>query len=137
MPAFGSVVLNDGATTPVAHTFSPETLQGNQAKMVDRSSGIPVGYPRLTIDLASPKGNANGNYRGMLRIQLPAMEALSVADSGFIPAPTKAYENIATVEFQLSGRGTLQNRKDLIAYLKNALSNANVLSVFQDLEAFY
>jgi hypothetical protein len=47
--------------------------------------------------------------------------------TGIQPAPTLAYNLIATVELVLPERSTLQQRKDLLAYVKNALSNTAVI----------
>ena len=56
---------------------------------------------------------------------------------GIQPAPTKAYESMAVVEFVLPERTSLQNRIDLLTMLKTALATSMVTSVVQDLENVY
>lgn len=144
MPALAPITINDGAATPVAHTFSPMSLdQVRQiANYADRSGGIPIGYPQVRVQLTPPAPGGKSStedrlYRAKFWVQLPVLEALSVADTGFTPAPTVAYTLRFNGEFILPERATLQNRKDILAYAKNYLALALTTSVVQDLESVY
>lgn len=140
MPAIGTVTVNDGATTPVAHAYAPAGIDGNQvASFADRSGGIPVGYGKLTISLRPPSPKSiEKMYLATFRLETPILEQTSASTaSGIQPAPTVAYKPIAEVRMWLPERSTLQNRKDLRAQVKNLLADAVVSAVVENLETVY
>jgi hypothetical protein len=130
LPAASNVVINDGATTPVAHTFTPI---GKDAKGVlnyeqtTPTTSTPleakkIGYRQTRGTASGAKTNGNGKL--VLTVSIPRAETLSNNSSGFIPAPTLAYELKARVELDLPERSTAQERKDLRALTLNALTSA-------------
>lgn len=137
MPAISSIVINDAATTPVAHTFSPTKIEGNIAFYHDRVGGISVGYPAITISSVQPvKGSRN--YKVRAKVVLPVLETISgTASNGFTPAPSKAYDLIFDGTFTLPERSTTQNRKDLFAFVKNLLANSVMTSVIESNDVIY
>lgn len=138
MPAIGNVVISDGATTPVAHTFAPVGIDGTVATYADRSGGIPVGYWTLSIGLREPVKNGAAVYKVTAKLLLPILEQTSPSTAtGIQPAPTVGYTMAANVEFLLPARSTLQNRKDVLALCKNALANGLFTSVVENLENIY
>lgn len=148
MPAFAAFTINDGKATPVAHTFSPVRIDAKGvAIFYDRSSGIAIGFPRITISLREPAdavqaGMASDakkrNYKSVITTDVPLLESTSAATgTGIAPAPTVAYIHSHRQEFSLPERGTLADRNDLLAYVGNGLANATVKSVIQNLESFY
>lgn len=144
MPSLATVVINDGAATPVAHTFSPSNPDKNGTNYwYDRSGGIAIGFPEVSLNLREPLAggkvsSADRVYRAKARIVMPVMEVTSpTTGTGIQPAPTKAYELVANLEFVLPERSTLQNRKDILAYAKNLLAHANSTAAVQDLEGVY
>jgi hypothetical protein len=137
MPAIGNVVLADGAATPVNHTFGPISVDGTLATWTDRSGGIPVGNPKLSIALRDPQG-PSGVYKVTVKVLLPVLEATSPSTStGIQPAPTVGYTMAMHADFLLPARSTVQNRKDILAYAKNLFTNALMNSVVVDLENVY
>lgn len=139
MPAIGNVVINDGATTPVAHTFAPAGIEGATALYADRSGGIPVGYFTLDVSLRKPSPKSiEKQYLATFRIITPILEQTSPSTaSGIQPAPTVGYKPIATVQFWLPERSTLQNRKDLRKLVQNLMADSVVTSVVENLESVY
>lgn len=146
MPALANIVINDGATTPVAHTFTPSGPDKNGVNwLFDRSGGIAIGFPAISIDLREPLPARNGQeslaarvYKATVKIVFPTLEVTSASTgTGIQPAPTKAYDTVVRMEFTLPERSTLQNRKDILAFAKNALAHATVASLVQDLESLY
>ncbi len=140
MPAIGNIVIADGQTTPVNHTFSPVGINADMVAMWDdRSPGYAIGYNNLSVSLRKPSnGGGARNYKAQLKLVLPTLEVTSPSTStGIQPAPTKAYDCMVNVEFVLPERSSVQNRKDLLTLLKNALAHATVTSVVQDLENVY
>lgn len=129
MSAIANVVINDGLSTPVAHTFAPVTIDAaGVAKWADRSTGISVGFPTLSYSMKSPSG-ASKSYKMTAKVTLPVLEQTSPStSSGIQPAPTVAYNLIANVEMVLPERSTLQDRKNLLAFVRNYLANAAVIT---------
>jgi len=138
MTQLANIVINDGQATPVAHTFSPVNIDVNGvAKLADRSGGISIGFPILTLSVRSPS-KGTPNYKVMGKLTVPTLEATSPSTStGIQPAPTVAYSCLATFEFVLPERCTLAERSNVLAYLKNYLANANVTTAVTTYEAIY
>lgn len=138
MAAFAPIVISDGQVTPVAHTFSPERIDpAGVAKFVDRVTGIAIGFPVLTLATRSPSKGSR-NYRVTGKLVVPTLEVTSPSTaSGIQPAPTKAYELIATFEFVLPERSTLAERTNALAYAKNFLANTNVTNAVLSFETTY
>lgn len=129
MAAIANVVINDGLATPVAHTFAPVTIDAQGvAKWADRSGGISVGFPTLSYSLKNPTGNSK-SYKMTAKVTLPVLEQTSPSTStGIQPAPVVGYNLIANIEIVLPERSTTQDRKNLLAYVKNFLANASVVT---------
>jgi hypothetical protein len=71
-------------------TFSPEGWkQGNVASWVDRSGGIPLGYPRITYSLRPPTKESRV-YKVSTKLYLPVLETVDPATGIF--GPKLAYE---------------------------------------------
>lgn len=146
MPALANITINDGQATPVAHTFNPSGPDKNGVNyFYDRSGGIAIGFPAISIDLREPlpaKPNGVSSlervYRATVKVIMPVLEVTSASTgTGIQPAPTKAYDLVFKGEFLLPERATQANRKDILAFAKNILANANITSLVQDLESIY
>lgn len=136
--AFSNIVINDGATTPVAHTFTPvsENPQNN-FHWADRSGGIPVGMPKIHLELkeSGPRGTASILT---IEVEAPVLEtATGSTTGGFAPVPTLAHNPRCVIKMYLPNRSTTQNRKDLRSYVKNLLSDAVLVSAIDDLISPY
>lgn len=129
MAAFADIILNDGQTTPIAHTFKTKTSTGREAVWEDRAGGVPVGFNVLkavTKDTDSVR-------RVVFSFDLPILETVSGANpSGFTPAPKVAYYERVNLEFISSQRSATQNRKDMYAFIQNALANATFKAIVVD-----
>jgi len=137
MPALATVNLTDAAATPVVHAFVPQSLTGPLATYADQSGGIAVGYPKLTIQVVPPSKTSRLN-KVRMKLVLPVLETISNSTfSGIAPAPTKAYDMTADVQFFLPERSTLQNRKDLRAMLLDLMGEAVTTSVVETQESIY
>lgn len=146
MPQMASIVINDGQATPVAHTFAPSTSQGEVFMFEDRSGGIAIGYPSISMSYKRPAPGMNGDasnansrvHRIRVKIAVPTLESTSAATgTGIPPAPTISHVHMQNAEWVMPEKGTLQERKNLVAYAKNLLSDANVLKVLQDQETWW
>lgn len=138
MAAIAALTLADGQATPVSRTFSPENIDAaGVAKYKDRSGGIALGYPTVSLGIRPPSKDSR-LYRVTVKIATPVLEVTSPSTlTGIQPAPTLAYTPLFTGEFVLSERSTLAERKNLLAFVKNMLANAVVTSAVHDFESVY
>jgi hypothetical protein len=139
MTAIAALTLADGQSTPVNHTFSPVNIdQSGVARWADRSGGIALGYPVVTFSNKAPTKTSR-SYKVTAKVALPILEQTSASTAtGIQPQPTLAYNLLANVEFVLPERSTLAQRKDLLAYLKNYLANAAVVTAaIENFESVY
>lgn len=129
MATFASIVLADGQTTPVNHTFATKTNDNLVSVYEDRVGGVPIGYGKLIIRTSETTDQRTVK----MDIVMPVLEAVAGANAqGFTPAAKVAFQNLGRVEFRTSLRSTVQNRKDLVAYVKNAIGLALMSSVVVD-----
>jgi len=128
-----NIVINDGATTPVAHTFTPVNVNADGvAKYSDKALGVPIGYPIVTLQSKEPT-KQNRSFRVVGKVALPSLEQVAgSANTGFTPAPVVAYTSYFNFDFSLPDRTSVQNRKDILAYAKNLLATALATSLVVD-----
>lgn len=129
MPAIAALSINDGQTTPVAHTFSPQSTTGAKAMWADRSPSIPAGYRTISHEIAEPSGNRTV-YRDTFGFMIPVVATVDGSD-------TVVRYNSADIRLNVHPQSTLQERKDLIAYVTNFLANATVKTSVENQEPFY
>lgn len=129
MPAIAALSINDGLASPVAHTFSPVTTTGSKAKWADRSPSIPAGYRTISYELAEPSGNRTVN-KLTWGFMSPTVATVDGSD-------TVVRYNSAQVILNLHPESTLQERKDILAYVANCLDLATMKSSVENIEPFY
>jgi hypothetical protein len=135
MPQNTTIVISDGATTPVAHTFSPSRIDANNvATFQERVNGVPVGYPTLTWSLRAAT-TASPTFKLVGKLTQP--KVITVTDTSGKTVTTVDYTNIGTIELVSSQRATLQERKDLRVLLSNLLLNTSIVSSADNLESFW
>lgn len=136
MSAIAALTLAD--SVPANHTFSPVNIDSTGiAKWADRSGGIALGFPVVTLSLRSPT-KASRNYKLTAKVVTPVLEVTSPSTAtGIQPAPTKAYDLLATIDIVLPERSTALQRNDLLAYLKNFLANAVITNAVGSFESVY
>lgn len=139
MTAFANITINDGQATPVAHTFTARRIDAGLAKWQDISGGIAVGFPTIRASLREPvKGSKIPSYKAVIDVVVPVLETVSNSTfSGITPAPTKAYDCIARLELIMPERSVSQDRKNLRAYVANALAQADLKALIEDLNMVY
>jgi hypothetical protein len=137
------IVINDGASTPVAHTFTPLGKDDKGVFYWEQTNPVPgsviaakkIGY-RQVRELNAQK-QATGKSKVTITIQLPTAETLANNSAGIVPPPTLAYVEDVRVEFTLPERGLKQERKDTRALIMNLLANALFVSAIDDLQPIY
>lgn len=130
MASFTNIVINDGASPSVAHTFAVKSNDNRVSRYEDRAGGIPLGFGKLAVKISDINKN---NRRVEFTIETPVLEAVSGANpSGFVPAASVAYYNKVTIGFVTNNRSTTRDRKDLLAYVKNLMALPLVSSIVVD-----
>jgi hypothetical protein len=102
------------AAIGVNRTYDPEGFQlPGVARWVDRSGGIAIGYPAITLSVRPPSKTSRV-YKIIAKIVLPTLEQTSASTAtGIQPAPMKAYDHTCVLEFMLPERGALWERQAL------------------------
>lgn len=136
MSQIAPIVVNDGKTTPVAHTFNP-VVSAPEAMYRENISTLPLtGQGVVAVNLKSQPMAALQKVR--VKLALPALETVTGQNaSGYTAAPKVAYSNEAIVEFILPLRGTVDQRKDLRVMLSNLLKDGQLVDVIDNLNPPY
>lgn len=138
MAARGNIVLNDGAATPVAHTFKPVGAPGSSI-LAWRDSNQAIFAGQAVISCGQRLADRKTKSSKMSwKVETPVLEVTSPSTmTGIQPAPTVAYTPLASMEFVLPDRMSLQERKDLLAFVVNLASNAIMTAQVRDLDLLY
>lgn len=129
MPAIAALTINDGQASPAAHTFAVVGTTGQKATWADKAAGIPVGYTKLTNEVREAKSK-DGAHSVIFGIEFPTLASVNGVQ-------TRVRVSSAQVRFNYAQDSTDQERKDLVAYVINALSNTGVKSAAIAIEPHY
>lgn len=134
MPAFAPIVINDGATTPVAHTYTPNGVNPKDSTVAQfkESTGTPVGDKTITVSLRA----ATASRKARVVIALPIMVTETING---VSVSRIDHSNFVEVIGTFSEKSTTQERKDAMALATNLISPSHAVmsKVFQDLEMFW
>lgn len=138
-----NIVINDGAGSPVAHTFSPIGKDDKGVLWLEQTTPAPanplgakrIGYKQNRV--MDPKGQLTGKSKAVLTLQYPILETLGTNDNGLLPPPTVSYVDDVRIEFTLPERSLKQERKDTRVLAANLLANAQVVAAIDDLNVMY
>lgn len=106
--------IQDGQTTPVTHTFSPASNGADGvARWHDRehNSGMAIGFSTATFSVREPV-KPGGPTRVRMTVHVPKLNTTGVV-------PELVSTGWAQLEYLFPGNFTLQDRKDLRAYIGN------------------
>lgn len=132
-----NVTLTDAATTPVNRVYSPTQTADGLITWRDRTQSIFVGQNRLTVAQRFATKQIRTNKLSW-KLETPILEQTSPSTaSGIQPAPTVAYTPVGVIELVLPDRCTLQERKDLLAQMRDLINEAIVTSQVHDLDFIY
>lgn len=129
MAQAASIVINDGQATPVATTFSPESVSPGLSSFADRASGIALGFRRVKVSTTFANSKSKVN-RAKLSFEIPVTQTVSGITS-------VAYTLRANVDVILPDGSTQAQRNDLYAFLKNGLADALIQGAVRDLDPLY
>lgn len=129
MPAIATLTVNDGLSTPVAHAFAPVTTDGSKAQFADRSPSIPAGFRTISHEMLLPNGTRTV-YQINMGFMIPVVAVVDGSDK------VVRYSS-AQVKLNIHPDATVQERKDLLAYVANSLGLATVKTSVENLEPYY
>lgn len=130
--SLSNLVINNGASTPVAKTFSPIQEQPI-AIWKDKSIGIAVGMPTISISASIATAKRPSN-KWNVRVTVPVLEVPAASGVGGYEAPAKvAYSLLCDVSVVAPDRSTADQRADLLAFAFNTLQSAMVKGMIKDL----
>lgn len=144
MPTAANIVINDGAGTPVAYTFTP--IQKDEKgvvwfEQVTPAPNNPLGAFRLSYKQVRGNPQASSQLTGVGKavwcIWMPYLETLGTSDSGITPPPTISHRQVARLELDLPERGTKNQRRDMRAFLGNLTQNSLFIATVDDLQTIY
>lgn len=128
------IVVNDGKTTPVARTFSPNMESGVLTKFVELSTSGALNA-RPTLEIAVKPIGLNGRTTqevvGTFHIPLVVTETVNGVTRDKVVG-VNHYEFKATS----SGASSKIDRKDGRVMLANLLNNASVINLIDDAEGY-
>lgn len=129
MPAIAALSINDGQATPAAHTFAVQGTTGLKATWLEKSAGVSAGYLRLTDEYREAKSSTGAHSR-LLGLEFPTMATVNGVN-------TRVRVSSAQVRFNFAQDATDQEKKDIVAYVTNFLSNATEKPAIYNQEPWY
>lgn len=115
MAARGNLVINDRATTPVAHTYTPDGDDANGVHVYSEKTSVPAGNPRFTASLRS----SNGKYRPTVKLVVPVVQTQTING---VSSPVVVRTAYAEVNFTFDALSSEQERADTVGLIANALA---------------
>lgn len=131
MSAIANIVAYDGAATPVAHTFVPDSITQANGETIavyrEQITSVPV-YAQPMVTLRK-KRMGSGVYRVSSRTEIPVMESVGSQNSAGYTAPPKV-AHVLTKEDTgyFHERSTITDRR-LCRQLSVNISNGIATSV--------
>jgi len=138
-----NIVINDGQATPAAVTFTTAGVKfdAKSDKIIgtwaDNSTGIAIGRRTLRASFGNfaKQHNSSGVIEEVFDVEVPVLETVAGStEAGYAAVPKVAFIVRGQVKLWLPTRSTTQNRKDVLAFVKNFLANAVVTAGVQDLD---
>lgn len=122
MAIVANISLADGQATPVNHTFNYEKGTNDVVYAVDRSGGVVIAYPRISIGVKQPsKLTPDAIYRVNFRVEVPTLaDAVSGVLTGL------KYVGKFFGQFDVPISATAAEKANLWAYAKNFTAHTTV-----------
>lgn len=129
MPAMANIVINDGKSTPVAHTFLPRSSDAGLA-IWKEAGNSPLEQWTLTFALKEPSVPGQP-YRTRASVTVPHIS------TGVDGVKTVIQKEIGAVEITTAATATEAEAKDIRCLMGNCLLNAVLGTAFDQRAPFY
>lgn len=125
----GPLTINDGAGTPVAKSFAPQSVAPSLSVFTERSATQSNGYIKLSVsyDAASAK---RPTHRVDLSLEYPILETVNGVQTVTKKPLFKGY-------FVIPDNCTAAERANLAAFVANAMDVTQIRAVVKDLDPLY
>jgi hypothetical protein len=134
MAARADITLTDAAGTPVNRVYSiAGNIKDTILKWVDRvQTSVVLGQGVLSL-FQRPADKAIPATKVSWKIELPILaQASGGTSSGYVAEPKLSHTLIGTIEFVLPAKSVLQERKDLLAQMRDLIDEAVVTNQVHD-----
>jgi hypothetical protein len=121
--------INDGLATPGAHTFAVDTTNGRKASWNEKTAGVAVGYFPLSHEYR-PATTPTGANRVLINLSTPRVATVDGTQK-------RVSVSSAQVVFNFAQDATLQERKDLLAYISNYLADATAKAAIYNNDSWF
>jgi len=117
MSARGNLVINDRATTPVAHTYTPDGDDKNGVHLYSEKGSVPAGNAKYSIGLRQ----TGGRYRGSIRLAIPVVQTQTING---VSTPVVVRTSYMEVNTSFDPLSATQERADAVGLMVNSLAAA-------------
>lgn len=127
MPQAANIVINDGESTPVAHTFVPSKVSDLVTTLYGPGASLS-GREQLVITRREPTATVAGKVN--LKMVLPTE---ATVDGQLVVTEQELF----SLDFVLSPKSVKQKRKNARVLASNLLTNATVAAVIDDFDGIF
>lgn len=126
-----NIVLADGQSTPVNHTFVPTRMSsGSGFVFEDRVAGVKAGYNTIRVEA---RVNSDDTTKVDVVLTVPRLAVTSPSSgSGIQPNPVRAYAELARITVTRPSALEQSVANDAYAYLKNLVNHAQFIAWVRD-----
>lgn len=127
MPAFSTITLADGQSTPANHTFTPVSLSEGLAVWNDRAKSVQLEQPYITAKTTRGRSQA-AMTRQTFTLNVPSFNSVE----------GKLVNTVgARIEILLPGNSSQAQRDDIAAYVKNFASSSTFSAMVKNMEGVF
>lgn len=126
-----NITLTDAATTPVNRVYKPYQSSENLILWRDTTQAVFAGQNRLTLVQRLANKQARSNKISW-KLECPVLEQTAAYGPYSL-----AYTNLASLELVMHDRSSQQERKDVLAQMRDLIDEAIVQSQVHDLDFVY
>jgi hypothetical protein len=127
----GAITLTDAATTPVNRVYKPQLSNEGLILWRDTTQAVFAGQNRLTLSQRVANKQARSN-KVSWKLECPVLEQTAAYGPYSV-----AYTNLVNLELVLHDRSSQQERKDILAQMRDLIDEAIVTSQVHDLDFIY
>lgn len=127
MAAMANILIKDDANPLVEFTLVPVT--NARPKWRAQVAGTPLDG-QITVEQLVNEKLADGNYRRVLKLEVPVMETLGTAGTaaGYVAPPKVAYKIPYTVSTVQNARATTADMANALKFLLGLLAGASAVT---------
>jgi hypothetical protein len=132
MPTASVLTINDGAATPVAHSFTPRGFVGpDLTTLIDLDHNTPAACPSFSLSLSPSTSNRRTN-RVKISFAYPKT-AVSVVDG----AERLVYTARFNADVVIPDDMAVADRWDFAAFIKNAFADPLINDYIKELDPIW